>query len=61
MLGVFFLYFWIISPKIDAVLNTSKDEKETFNYGDWLKDAAKKPYTYAVKTYDKIYDKMQGK
>ncbi|MBR3510581.1 MAG: hypothetical protein IKN73_00790 [Alphaproteobacteria bacterium] len=61
MIGIGLLYFWVLSPKIDTLLNTSKDEKETFNYGDWLKDAAKQVYNKPMQLYDKIYDKMQGK
>lgn len=39
MIGIALLYFWIVSPKIDALIGDKT--KETFNYGDWLKSFGK--------------------
>ena len=49
MIGIAFLYFWIVSPKIDALL-TAKDGKE-FDYGQWVKDAGKVAYNAPEKIY----------
>ena len=52
MIGVAFLYFWIISPKIDALLG--KDGKETFDYGQWLKDFGKASVNAPHTVYTKV-------
>lgn len=59
MIGVFFLYFWVVSPKIDTLLNASKDGKETFNYGDWVKDFGKTVYNAPANIYSKVREKMK--
>lgn len=50
MIGVAFLYFWVVSPKIDNLLS-AKDGKETFDYGQWVKDAGKTVYNAPEKIY----------
>ena len=55
MIAMFFLYFWIVSPKIDNLFN-EKDEKSKFAYGDWIKDFGKTVYNTPGKIYDKIKD-----
>lgn len=55
MIAMFFLYFWIVSPKIDDLFN-EKDEKSKFAYGDWIKDFGKTVYNTPGKIYDKIKD-----
>lgn len=57
MIGVFFLYFWVVSPKIDDLLG--KDGKETFDYGQWVKDFGKTAYEAPGKIYNKVRDKMK--
>lgn len=59
MFGVFFLYFWVVSPRIDTLLNASKEGKETFNYADWVKDFGKTAYNAPVKIYDAVREKMK--
>lgn len=59
MIGVFFLYFWVVSPEIDKLLNADKEGKETFDYGKWLKDAGKTAYNAPGKIYNKISDKIK--
>ncbi len=40
MIGLFALYFYVLSPKIDGLLG--KDGKEMFDFGTWTKDLGKK-------------------
>ena len=57
MLGVFVLYRWIVSPKIDVLLGS--EGKESFDYGQWVKDFGKTAYNAPVKIYEKVRDKMK--
>ena len=59
MIGIFFIYFWVVSPKVDDLL-TDKDSKDTlkFDYGDWLKDFGKTAYNAPGKIYKKIKDNL---
>ena len=52
MLGIAFLYFWVLSPKIEAMF--PKDGKETFDYGQWIKDFGKAAYNAPYKAYTKV-------
>lgn len=52
MIGIAFLYFWILSPKIDEML--AKDGKEPFDYGQWMKDLGKNAYNAPYKAYSKV-------
>ena len=54
MIGVALLYFWIVSPKIDKLL--VKDEKEPFDYGQWVKDFGKTTANAPYKVYSKVKD-----
>ncbi len=56
MIGVAFLYFWIISPKIDGLLG--KDGKETFDYGQWVKDFGKASVNAPHTVYTKVKEIM---
>ena len=56
MIGVFFLYFWVVSPKIDELLGS--EGKETFDYGQWVKDFGKTAYNAPVTIYDKVREQM---
>jgi len=56
MFGVFFLYFWIVSPKIDELLGS--EGKESFDYGQWVKDFGKTAYNAPVKVYEKVREQM---
>ncbi len=47
MVGLFFLYFNIISPRIDGLLG--KDGKSDFDYGAWIKDLGKSIWSAPVK------------
>lgn len=58
MIGVFFLYFWVVSPKIDALIGGS--DKETFDYGGWLKNFGKTVYNSPVNIFMKVRDKIKG-
>lgn len=59
MIGIALLYFWIISPKIDELINTKN--KEPFNYGDWLKQFGKTVYGAPEKIYNTIKEKNKTK
>jgi hypothetical protein len=59
MIGVYFLYFWIVSPKVDELLGSGKDDKETFDYGNWVKEFGKKTYKLPADVYMKIRDKIK--
>lgn len=52
MIGIFFLYYWIISPRIDTLF--AKDAKEDFDYGQWVKDFGKATYNAPEKIYTYI-------
>jgi hypothetical protein len=52
MIGIAFLYFWIISPQIDSLLG--KDGSETFDYGKWVKDFGKASFNAPYNIYSKI-------
>ena len=59
MIGIWFLYFWIVSPKVDKLIGADKENKETFDYGQWIKDFGKTAYNAPVNIYMKIRDKMK--
>ena len=59
MIGIWFLYFWVISPKVDELLGTDKETKETFDYGQWVKDFGKTVYNAPVNVYTKVRDKIK--
>ena len=59
MIGIALLYFWIISPKVDELINTKN--KEPFNYGDWLKQFGKTVYGTPEKIYNTIKEKNKTK
>ena len=52
MVCLFFLYYYIISPKIDKLLG--KDSKEIFDYGTWLKDLGVKAFKLPGQITEKI-------
>ncbi len=57
MLGVFILYFWIVSPQIDKLIGSTS--KEPFDYGQWIKDFGKTVYNAPVNIYTKVRDKIK--
>lgn len=59
MIGVFVLYFWIVSPSVDKLLNASKNGKEPFDYGQWVKDVGKTAYNAPGKAFNAIRDKIK--
>ena len=56
MIGVFILYFWIVSPQIDKLLGS--EGKESFDYGKWVKDFGKTAYNAPVTIYNKVRETM---
>ena len=59
MIGVFFLYFWVVSPEVDKMLGS--EDKETFDYAKWVKDFGKTTYNMPVDIYMKVRDKLKSK
>ena len=58
MIGIAFLYFWIVSPKIDAKIGGGG--KETFDFGTWVKSFGKAVYEAPEKIYN-AYKSVKGK
>ncbi len=58
MFSIYFLYAWIVSPKIDDMLK-DKDSKDVFEYGVWLKNFGKTVYNIPGNIYDKLKDKLE--
>ena len=59
MIGIFFLYFWIVSPEIDKMLGTGKDDKEQFDYGEWVKKFGQTAYEAPGKIYTSVREKLK--
>lgn len=58
MMGLFFLYYYAISPKIDAILG--KNAKEEFDFGGNIKQLGKNIWNAPVQIFEKI-TKAMGK
>ncbi len=57
MMGcLFFLYYYAVSPKIDKLLG--KDDKEMFDYGQWVKDIGTQTWKFSTSMVEKITDKI---
>ena len=61
MIGVWFLYFWVVSPKVDKAFNINKDDKQEFDYGQWIKDFGTTVYNAPGKIVNAVRDKMKEK
>lgn len=57
MIGIAFLYFWIISPQIDKLISETKDDN--FNFGQWTKDFGKTVYAAPGKIFTSIKDALK--
>lgn len=57
MLGIAFLYIWVISPQTDKIIG-GKDSKE-FDFGGWLKDFGKMIYGAPAKIYKSVREKLK--
>lgn len=57
MFFLFFLYFYAIKPKVDAMLAT--DGKEKFDFGNWAKDLGKKIWNSPKEIFEKISEAMK--
>ena len=55
---MFVLYFFAISPKVDAILG--KGSKEQFDFGTWTKDLGKKIWGMPQQIFDAV-SKAAGK
>ncbi len=58
MFGLFFLYYYALSPKIDNLLKTGKED-EGFNFGTWIKDFGKAAYKAPGQIAEKITGAMK--
>ena len=58
MMGIFFLYFYAVKPKIDGMLGG--DPKEEFDYGAWVKDLGKSIWNIPTKIGETV-EKATGK
>ena len=56
-----FLYFWVVSPKVDKAFNINKDDKQEFDYGQWIKDFGTTVYNAPGKIVNAVRDKMKEK
>lgn len=52
MFGIFFIYFYIVKPKIDGILG--KDSKEQFDFGGWTKELGKKIWQAPRQIFDYV-------
>lgn len=59
MIGICFLYFWVVSPKVDSLLKAKKEDKGDFDYGQWLKDFGTTVYNAPSKIVNAVRDKMK--
>lgn len=54
MLGLFALYYWVVSPKIDAILASTKEGDDTFDFGTNLKQLGKNIWNIPVQITEKF-------
>lgn len=59
MFFMFLLYFYVVSPRIDAMLG--KDGRELFDFGTWTKDLGKKIWSAPQQIFDAISKAMAKK
>jgi hypothetical protein len=60
MIGIFLLYFYAVSPKIDALLGTDEADKD-FDFGGWIKDFGKSIYQAPTKIAEQIQKGFEKK
>lgn len=58
MFGLFLLYFYAVSPRVDAMLG--KGSKESFDFGGWAKDLGKKIWNAPQQIFGAV-SKAMGK
>ncbi len=58
MIGLYLLYTYIISPKIDSILAAS-DDKEEFDFGGWVKSFGQAVWAAPQKLINTIAEKMK--
>lgn len=59
MFFMFLLYFYAVSPRIDAMLG--KDGRELFDFGTWTKDLGKKIWSAPQQIFDAVSKAMAKK
>ena len=60
MIGLFALYYWVIGPKIDAILTPTKED-DTFNFGKNTKQLGQGIWNTPVKVTEKIVSSIDKK
>ena len=60
MIGLFALYYWVVSPKIDSLLSSTSDEK-LFDFGGNIKKLGKNIWNTPVTITEKVTDAMGKK
>jgi hypothetical protein len=60
MIGLFALYYWVISPKIDSLLSSTSDET-LFDFGGNIKKLGKGIWNTPVNITEKITSAMGKK
>lgn len=56
VIGIFFLYFYVISPKIDKLLGGNGSEE--FDFGTWVKDLGKKVWSAPQNWVSGVIEKL---
>ncbi len=59
MFGLFFLYYYVINPKIDGLLG--KDGAEKFDFGGWMKQLGQRMWDAPKMLFEKIANAAGGK
>ncbi len=54
MIGLFALYYWVVSPKIDSLLASTKDGDSTFDFGGNIKQLGKNLWNLPIQLAEKI-------
>lgn len=57
MIGIFILYYWVVAPYINKIIGDT--DKESFDYGKWLKDFGTAIYKAPVDIYTKVREKLK--
>jgi hypothetical protein len=60
MFGIFLLYYYAVSPKVDTLLS-SVGAKEEFDYGGWVKDLGKSIWKIPTKIAENVTKSMGKK
>ena len=54
MIGLFALYYWVVSPKIDSIIASTKNGDDTFDFGTNIKQLGKNIWNIPVQITEKV-------